>query len=99
LRFYGVQLGERHQQLASPFAELTNFFPELLGGLDDLLTDIGFTREAQIVFIPALNYQSRDNSKNHQQQKPAGQPDPYPAAADEPARSSPRLCGPSLSCH
>ena len=82
---YDVQLRECYQKLAGAFAQLADLLAELFGGLDDLMPDIGLTREPQVIFVPSLNHQGRNDRKNHQEQKAAGQSDLHPAPADEPA--------------
>jgi len=56
-------LGEGRQQLTAPFAELANLLVELFGGLNDLLSDIRLTREAQVIFIPTLDHQCWNDGK------------------------------------
>ncbi len=76
--FDRVQLGKAEKELASSLAQLANFLAELLGSLHDLLADFGFTRDAQIVFVPGLDHERRNDGKDHQNQDSSGQTDPHP---------------------
>ena len=74
----GVQLGKGEKELASTFAQLADLLAELFGSLHDLLANIGLTRDAQIVFVPGLDHERRNDGKDDQDQDPSGQTDPHP---------------------
>ena len=57
---------ERKQQLASPFAQLTDFLAELFGNLYDLLTNVGLASLAQFIFVVSLDDHCRANSDQHE---------------------------------
>src|ERR1700724_2700982 len=69
------------------FTKFANLLTELLGGLDDLLPDVGFPCDAQVVFVPGLDHQRRYNCKDYQDQEPAGETNAHPGPVDEPGRS------------
>jgi hypothetical protein len=49
------------------------------------LADIGLTRDAQIVFVPGLDHERRNDGKRHQNEDPSGQADPHPGPTPEAA--------------
>jgi hypothetical protein len=69
--------------LASTFTQFTDFFAELFGGLHDLLANIALPRYPQVVFVPGLDHERRNDGIRSPESGSFRQTDPHPAPGPE----------------